>query len=48
MPLRTGRGRAAVLRRIWGWPLRSPGHLAIAAVVLAAATMVVSAVISHR
>lgn len=27
MPIRTNRGRAAVYRRLWGWPLRSPGHL---------------------
>ena len=28
MPIRTNRGRAAVYRRLWGWPLRSPRHLA--------------------
>lgn len=28
MPIRTNRGRAAVYRRVWGWPLRSPRHLA--------------------
>ncbi len=33
MPIRTHRGRAAVYRTIWGWPLRSPRHLV--AVVLA-------------
>lgn len=27
MPIRTHRGRAAVYRRFWGWPLRSPRHL---------------------
>ncbi|TCP48647.1 hypothetical protein EV191_110208 [Tamaricihabitans halophyticus] len=27
MPIRTSRGRAAVYRRLWGWPLRSPAHL---------------------
>ncbi|MBK1789003.1 hypothetical protein [Prauserella cavernicola] len=27
MPIRTNRGRAAVYRRLWGWPLRSPTHL---------------------
>ncbi len=31
MPVRTQRGRAAVYRRAWGWPLRSPRHLAGAA-----------------
>ena len=29
MPIRTNRGRAAVYRRLWGWPLRSPRHLVI-------------------
>lgn len=28
MPIRTNRGRAAVYRQVWGWPLRSPRHLA--------------------
>ncbi|MGA9309590.1 MAG: hypothetical protein WBV74_04380 [Pseudonocardiaceae bacterium] len=28
MPIRTHRGRAAVYRRFWGWPVRSPKHLA--------------------
>jgi hypothetical protein len=27
MPIRTNRGRAAVYRRLWGWPMRSPTHL---------------------
>ncbi|RJQ79531.1 hypothetical protein [Amycolatopsis panacis] len=27
MPIRTHRGRAAVYRRLWGFPLRSPRHL---------------------
>ncbi|GAA0533307.1 hypothetical protein GCM10011581_18240 [Saccharopolyspora subtropica] len=41
MPIRTHRGRAAVYRRLWGWPLRSPKHLVAAVVVLAAvATMI--------
>lgn len=33
MPIRTNRGRAAVYRRLWGWPLRSPRHLAVFVVV---------------
>lgn len=37
MPIRTHRGRAAVYRRLWGWPLRSPKHLVVALVVLAVA-----------
>ena len=36
VPIRTSRGRAAVYRTLWGWPLRSPVHL-VAAVVVAAA-----------
>ncbi len=27
MPIRTHRGRAAVYRKFWGWPVRSPRHL---------------------
>ncbi|WP_019854952.1 hypothetical protein [Actinopolyspora mortivallis] len=38
MPIRTHRGRAAVYRRLWGWPLRSPKHL-VAAIVLVVATV---------
>lgn len=29
MPIRTNRGRAAVYRRLWGWPMRSPRHLVV-------------------
>ncbi|WP_436494096.1 hypothetical protein [Actinokineospora sp. HUAS TT18] len=35
MPIRTNRGRAAVYRKLWGWPMRSPRHLIIAACVAA-------------
>lgn len=35
MPIRTHRGRAAVYRTFWGWPLRSPKHLAAAVLMLA-------------
>ena len=35
MPIRTNRGRAAVYRRLWGWPMRSPRHLAIMVFVVA-------------
>src|SRR3979411_1474232 len=35
MPIRTNRGRAAVYRRLWGWPLRSPKHLVTTLIVLA-------------
>jgi hypothetical protein len=41
MPIRTHRGRAAVYRRLWGWPLRSPKHLLGALVVVAGAATVV-------
>jgi len=36
VPIRTNRGRAAVYRRLWGWPVRSPKHLAGTLVVLVA------------
>jgi hypothetical protein len=32
VPIRTNRGRAAVYRSLWGWPLRSPRHLVFAIV----------------
>ncbi|MTD58118.1 hypothetical protein [Amycolatopsis pithecellobii] len=35
MPIRTNRGRAAVYRRLWGFPLRSPRHLAGTAIGVA-------------
>jgi hypothetical protein len=34
VPIRTHRGRAAVYRTLWGWPLRSPRHLLAAVLVL--------------
>ncbi len=36
MPIRTHRGRAAVYRTFWGWPLRSPTHLTGTVVALIA------------
>lgn len=36
MPIRTNRGRAAVYRRVWGAPLRSPRHLVVFVVILVA------------
>src|SRR4051794_26764831 len=33
MPIRTNRGRAAVYRKLWGWPMRSPRHLIAAFLV---------------
>jgi hypothetical protein len=35
VPIRTNRGRAAVYRRLWGWPLRSPKHLVITGLLVA-------------
>ncbi|MGH3988463.1 MAG: hypothetical protein ACRDTZ_14280, partial [Pseudonocardiaceae bacterium] len=34
MPIRTHRGRAAVYRTFWGWPVRSPRHLVGTALAL--------------
>jgi len=34
VPIRTNRGRAAVYRRLWSWPLRSPRHLIVFGIVL--------------
>ncbi|HKR48018.1 MAG TPA: hypothetical protein VJT72_00295 [Pseudonocardiaceae bacterium] len=36
MPIRTHRGRTAVYRAFWGWPLRSPRHLTGTVVALIA------------
>lgn len=48
MPVRTDRGRAAVYRKLWGWPLRSPRHLATtvgAVAVLGAGVTMASAAV---
>ncbi|PRY46919.1 hypothetical protein [Umezawaea tangerina] len=45
MPIRTNRGRAAVYRRLWGWPLRSPNHLIATIVGVAVVIMLFSSVI---
>jgi hypothetical protein len=42
MPIRTNRGRAAVYRRLWGWPLRSPRHLAVVVVFVLAIVLFLS------
>lgn len=34
MPVRSARGRAALWRRVWGWPMRSPTHLSAAVLVV--------------
>ena len=46
MPLRTNRGRSAVYRRLWGWPLRSKAHLAAAISGLVAAGVILAATAS--
>ncbi len=40
MPVRTDRGRAAVYRRVWGWPMRSHSHFAVAVVGAAVAVLI--------
>lgn len=45
MPIRTNRGRAAVYRRLWAWPLRSPNHLAGTIVGIAVVVILFSSVI---
>jgi hypothetical protein len=47
MPIRTNRGRAAVYRRLWGWPLRSPRHLVTTLVVVAVLAIVIAVVSAH-
>lgn len=46
MPIRTNRGRAAVYRKLWGWPLRSPLHL-VATVLAVALVAAVSVLVSQ-
>lgn len=41
MPIRTNRGRAAVYRRLWGWPMRSPKHLVATVLVIGAIVLTV-------
>jgi hypothetical protein len=45
MPIRTNRGRAAVYRRLWGWPMRSPRHLAVIGVVVAVLVIAVGVIV---
>lgn len=50
MPIRTNRGRAAVYRKLWGWPLRSPLHLvatALGVVLVAAVVALLSQHLRH-
>jgi hypothetical protein len=45
MPIRMNRGRAAVYRRLWGWPLRSPRHLGATIIGVVVLITVISTVI---
>jgi hypothetical protein len=45
MPIRTNRGRAAVYRRLWGWPMRSPRHLAVVVFVVAVLVIAIGIVV---
>ena len=47
MPIRTNRGRAAVYRRLWGWPLRSPRHLVASIVGVTVLVTTISVVIPN-
>ncbi|MBB5807844.1 hypothetical protein F4560_007612 [Saccharothrix ecbatanensis] len=47
MPIRTNRGRAAVYRRLWGWPLRSPKHLVATIVGVIVVITTISVVIPN-
>jgi hypothetical protein len=42
VPIRTHRGRAAVYRRFWGWPVRSPRHLTATVLIVVSITVGVS------
>jgi hypothetical protein len=42
VPIRTHRGRAAVYRKFWGWPVRSPRHLLGTALVVVVIAISVS------
>lgn len=45
MPIRTNRGRVAVYRRLWGWPMRSPRHLVATALVIIAVVLTVGLIV---
>jgi hypothetical protein len=45
MPIRTNRGRSAVYRKLWGWPLRSPRHLITFVIIVVALGIIVAMVI---
>ncbi|HEX2130194.1 MAG TPA: hypothetical protein VHH15_01445 [Actinophytocola sp.] len=45
MPIRTNRGRAAVYRKLWGWPMRSPTHLVVILVVVGVLIIAISVIV---
>ncbi|QUQ68956.1 hypothetical protein [Kutzneria sp. CA-103260] len=45
MPIRTNRGRSAVYRKLWSWPLRSPRHLVVFVIIIVALGIGVALVI---
>ena len=45
MPIRTNRGRAAVYRKLWGWPMRSPAHLVGVVLVVLAVVLTIGIVV---
>ena len=45
MPIRTNRGRAAVYRKLWGWPMRSPRHLIVTFLVVFAVVLTIGLVV---
>ncbi|HEX3790724.1 MAG TPA: hypothetical protein VHW44_22880 [Pseudonocardiaceae bacterium] len=47
MPIRTNRGRAAVYRRLWGWPLRSPRHLVATGIGVVVLAIAIAVAINH-
>ncbi len=47
MPIRTNRGRAAVYRRLWAWPLRSPRHLVGAVIGIAILGIAIAIGLNH-
>jgi hypothetical protein len=47
MPIRTNRGRAAVYRRLWGFPLRSPRHLVGTVVAVAVLIIAIGILVPH-
>ncbi|MGH3624338.1 MAG: hypothetical protein ACRDQ5_21555 [Sciscionella sp.] len=48
MPIRTNRGRAAVYRKFWGWPLRSPVHLLATVLAVALVAVVIAVLLPNR